>query len=248
MLLRAALSTVFLALVTLAGSFLAFVLRLFDRSGDSVLDLARLWSRLVLGFAGVRVTVEWRGKLEPGQPYVFMANHLSAVDIWALFVALPVRVRMIAKKQLAAIPIFGWAMWAGRFIFVDRANAAAARRSIEEAGRRIRGGDCVLLFPEGTRSRDGRLGAFKKGGFHLAINAGVPIVPMALAGTREAMPAGSLLLRSGHVHVIVGEPIATAGLTDAHRNQLLEEVRAKVAAMLSEPTAPTKLEPAASLS
>src|SRR4051794_710988 len=113
MFLRAFLSTVFVALATLCGSFLAFVFRLFDRSGDSVLDLARLWSRLVLGFAGVKVTVEWRGTIEPGRPYVFMANHLSTVDIWTLFIVLPVRVRMIAKKQLARIPIFGWAMWAG---------------------------------------------------------------------------------------------------------------------------------------
>src|SRR4051812_8704363 len=97
MLVRAILSSAFLAVVTIAGSLLAFVLRLLDRTGNLVVDLARLWSRAVLGFAGVKVTVEWRGKIEPGRPYVFMANHLSAVDIWALYVALPVRVRMIAK-------------------------------------------------------------------------------------------------------------------------------------------------------
>jgi 1-acyl-sn-glycerol-3-phosphate acyltransferase len=250
MLLRAVFSSAFIVLATIAGSLAAFGARLFDRSGDLVLDLARLWSRSVLWFAGVKVTVEWRGKIEPGRPYVFMANHLSAVDIWALYVALPVRVRMIAKKQLASIPIFGWAMWCGRFIFVDRANAVAARRSIEEAGRRIRSGDCVLLFPEGTRSRDGRLGPFKKGGFHLAITASVPIVPLALRGTRAAMPAGSPLLRSGRVHVIVGEPVTTEGLTDADRNRLVEEVHAKVAAMLDEPpppTSPPSLTPAASV-
>src|SRR3954453_8910005 len=239
MFLRAAMSTAFVALATIAGSLMAFVARVFDRSGDLVIDLARLWSRSVLWFAGIKVTVEWRGKLEPGRPYVFMANHVSAIDIWALFYALPVRVRMIAKKQLASIPIFGWAMWCGRFIFVDRANAAAARRSIEQAGRRIRSGDCVLLFPEGTRSRDGTLGPFKKGGFHLAITAGVPIVPMALQGARELMPAGSFLVRSGHVHLIVGEPVSTQGLTDQDHNRLVEDVRAKVAVMLAEPPALT---------
>jgi 1-acyl-sn-glycerol-3-phosphate acyltransferase len=248
MFLRAALSTAFVALATIAGSLMAFLVRIFDRSGDRVLDLARLWSRSVLWFAGIKVTVEWRGKLEPGRPYVFMANHVSAIDIWALFYALPVRVRMIAKKQLASIPIFGWAMWCGRFIFVDRANAAAARRSIEEAGRRIRSGDCVLLFPEGTRSRDGKLGAFKKGGFHLAITAGVPIVPMAVLGARELMPAGSLLVRPGHVHVIIGEPVSTQGLTDDDRNQLVDDVRAKVSAMLAERRASTTLAPAPSAS
>jgi 1-acyl-sn-glycerol-3-phosphate acyltransferase len=239
--LRAALSPLFIAFATICGSLAAFVVRVFDRSGDRVLDLARLWSRAVLGFVGVQVTVEWRGQLEPGQPYVFMANHLSTVDIWALFVALPVRVRMIAKKQLGSIPIFGWAMHAGRFIFIDRANGVAARRSIDEAGRRIRGGDCVLLFPEGTRSRTGEMGPFKKGGFHLAITAGVPIVPVALVGTRESMPAGSWLLRPGHVRVIIGAPVSTAGLAGSDRNRLLEDVRAKVAAMLAEPRTPAPL-------
>jgi len=240
-LVRAALSSVFVVIATLCGASMAFVCRVFDRSGDRVLDLARWWSRAVLGFAGIKVSVEWRGQLEPGKPYVFMANHLSAVDIWALFVALPVRVRMIAKKQLGRIPIFGWAMWAGRFIFIHRANALAARRSIDEAGRRIRGGDCVLLFPEGTRSRTGEMGPFKKGGFHLAISAGVPIVPVALSGTREAMPAGSLLLRPGRVHVVIGAPVPTAGLTDGDRNRLLEEVRAQVVAMLADQQTPPPL-------
>ena len=159
-----------------------------------------------------------------------MANHLSTVDIWSLLAAFPFRVRMIAKKQLGSIPLFGWAMRAGRFIFIDRANAIAARRSIEEAKRRIRAGEMVLLFPEGTRSRDGRLGPFKKGGFHLAVGAGVPIVPVAISGARESMPRGSLLLRPGHVRITVGVPIPTTGLTEQDHQQLLEKVRGIIAA------------------
>jgi 1-acyl-sn-glycerol-3-phosphate acyltransferase len=238
---HAFLAMVFVAVATIIGSLLAFVARLLDPSGDRVVDLARLWSRAVLWVAGVRVTVEWRGQLAPNQPYVFMANHLSAADIWTLFVALPVRVRMIAKKQLARIPLFGWAMQAGRFIFIDRANAIAARRSIDEAKRRIRGGHSVLLFPEGTRSRDGKLGAFKKGGFHLAIDSGVPVVPVAIMGTRECMPRDSFLLRSGNVHVVIGEPVPTAGLTEDDRHRLLEKVRTGIGTMLGGPVA----EPAA---
>jgi 1-acyl-sn-glycerol-3-phosphate acyltransferase len=233
---RAVITLAFIAVATIVGSLMALASSLFDRSGNVVVDLARLWSRGVLGFGGVKVSTEWRGHLAPGQPYVIMANHLSAVDIWALFVALPgrLRMRMIAKKQLSRIPLFGWAMSAGRFIFIDRANAIAARRSIEEAKRRISGGQTVLLFPEGTRSRDGKLGAFKKGGFHLAIDAGVPIVPVALKGTRESMPRGSVLLRPGRVQAIIGEPIPTAGLTDSDRHRLLEQVRARIAEMLGE--------------
>jgi 1-acyl-sn-glycerol-3-phosphate acyltransferase len=232
--IRAVFALAFITVASIIGSLLALASRLFDRSGNTVVFLARQWSRAVLWVGGVDVKVEWRGRLEPDQPYVIMANHLSSVDIWALFVALPVRLRMIAKKQLSRIPLFGWAMTAGRFIFIDRVNAIAARRSIEEAKARIRGGQTVVLFPEGTRSRDGKLGAFKKGGFHLAIDAGVPIVPVALKGTRETMPRGSILLRAGRVQATVGAPIPTAGLSETDRHKLLEQVRTTIAEMLGE--------------
>ena len=141
----------------------------------------------------------------------------------------------LSSGQLARIPLFGWVMWAGRFIFIDRQNAAAARRSIDDAGRRIRGGDSVLIFPEGTRTRDGQLGAFKKGGFHLAMEAGVPIVPIALRGTRALMPRGSLRVKSGEVSVIIGKPIPTSGLTVEDRPALIQRVRDAIAAMAAEP-------------
>jgi 1-acyl-sn-glycerol-3-phosphate acyltransferase len=232
--LRSLLTIPFVAIVTALGSLYGLLMRPFYSSGDNVLGVARWWSRWATRFAGVRIMVDNRAKLEPGQPYVFMANHASTIDIWALFVAIPRPIRMIAKKQLARIPLFGWVMWAGRFIFIDRQNAAAARRSIEAAGRRIRGGDSVLIFPEGTRTRDGQLGPFKKGGFHLAMEAGVPIVPIALRGTRELMPRGSLRARSGEVSVIIGPPIPTSGLTLEDRPAFIERVRNEVASMLEE--------------
>ncbi len=233
--LRALATVLFIAIVTSVGSLWGLLLRLFDPSGDRVLDLARAWSGWVTSFAGVRIQVDNRAHLDPSQPYVFMANHASSLDIWAVFVAIPRRIRLIAKKQLARIPLFGWVMWAGRFIFIDRQNKLAARRSIDLAGERIRRGDSVLLFPEGTRTRDGTLLPFKKGGFHLAMKAGVPIVPVALRGTRELMPRGSYLLRKGTIRVIVGEPIPTQGLSAEDRAQLDERVRGMVAAMLAEP-------------
>ncbi len=232
--LRAALTVLFIAVVTILGSLVGLATRLVDKSGDLILDLARAWSRWITSFAGVKIVVENRANLLPDRPYVFMANHASSLDIWAVFVAIPRRIRLIAKRQLARIPLFGWVMWAGRFIFIDRQNGVAARRSIDEAGRRIHDGDSVLLFPEGTRTRDGTLGTFKKGGFHLAIKAGVPIVPLALRGTRELMPAGSLLLRSGTMTVIIGEPIATQGLSDEERATLNERVRVAVEVLLTE--------------
>jgi 1-acyl-sn-glycerol-3-phosphate acyltransferase len=233
--LRAVASVFFIAAITSIGSILGLLVRLGDPSGDRVLDLARTWSRWVTAFAGVKIDIDNRATLVPGQPYVFMANHASSLDIWALFVVIPRRLRMIAKKQLAWIPLFGWGMSAGRFIFIDRKNPVAARRSIDAACERIRNGDSVVIFPEGTRTRDGELLPFKKGGFHLASKAGVPIVPVALRGTRELMPRGSLLLRGGTMSAVIGEPIPTQGLSDEERAQLPERVRGIIAELLATP-------------
>jgi 1-acyl-sn-glycerol-3-phosphate acyltransferase len=231
---RASLNIALIAVATIVGSVIALVGRLFDSSGDFVIQLARWWSKGITRLSGVRITVVSQAELARDQPYVFMSNHLSTLDIWAAYVAIPLPVRMIAKKQLGRIPLFGWAMAAGRFIFIDRQNAVAARRSIERAKERIHDGTSVLIFPEGTRSRDGKLGPFKKGGFHLAMDAGVPIVPVAMQGTRELMPRGSLLLRPGRMRVTVGAPIPTAGLSIEDRNALVERVHATIAAMLED--------------
>jgi 1-acyl-sn-glycerol-3-phosphate acyltransferase len=241
--IRALLASISFVIATIVGSILALVLGAADRTGDAVLALARLWSRVILGAPGVRVQVSSRVPLDPTRPYVFVANHASMIDIWAVFIAVPASFRFIAKKQLSYIPLFGWAMSAGRFIFIDRQNPLAARRSIDEAARRIRAGQSVVIFPEGTRTRDGRLGPFKKGGFRLAIDSGAAIVPIAIKGSRALMPRGAALIRAGTVTVDIGEPIPTAGLKTDDRNKLIDEVHARVAQMLGE--APAGAAPAA---
>jgi 1-acyl-sn-glycerol-3-phosphate acyltransferase len=225
---RSLVHLLFFIVVTILGALAAIVSVPFDRSGDTVLRLARLWSRVLLWTAGVDLKVRIEGTLDPGEPYVFVANHLSTVDIWALFVAIPRPIRFIAKKQLGQIPLFGWAMAAGRFIFIDRKNPAAARRSINLACHRIRGGSSVAIFPEGTRSRDGLLAPFKKGGFHLAVNAGVKVVPVAIRGAGDVMPPGSLLLRPGEVVVEIGQPIDVSAAKSADRDALIEQVRGEI--------------------
>jgi len=232
--IRALLSTISFVVATILGSLTALVFGAIDRTGDLVFDLARLWSRVILGVPGVKLEVKMNAPLEPAQPYVFMPNHASMIDIWAVFVAIPASFRFIAKKQLARIPLFGWAMAAGRFIFIDRQNTASARRSMSEAARRIRSGQSVVIFAEGTRTRDGRLLPFKKGGFHLAMESGVPIVPVAIKGSRVLMPRGAALIRAGKVMVEFGEPIPTAGLKNGQRDALIDQVRGRVAEMLGE--------------
>jgi 1-acyl-sn-glycerol-3-phosphate acyltransferase len=230
--IRAILSLGSFVVATILGSIISVLLGIVDRTGDLVLRVARLWSRILLGVPGVKVEVTQRAPLDPTRPYVFMANHASMVDIWAVFIAVPVPLRFIAKKQLGRIPLFGWAMRAGRFIFIDRQNAVAARRSIDEAARRIKAGQSVVIFPEGTRTRDGALGPFKKGGFHLAIDSGADIVPVAIQGSRPVMPPGSPLIRAGVVRVEMDEPIPTTGLTSADREALLHRVRDRIQTML----------------
>jgi 1-acyl-sn-glycerol-3-phosphate acyltransferase len=232
--IRALLSTISFVAATIMGSVGALLLGPVDSSGDLVLWLARIWSRVILGVPGVKLDITMRARLEPDRPYIFMPNHASMVDIWAVFVAIPSSFRFIAKKQLSRIPLFGWAMAAGRFIFIDRQNALAARRTMGEAARRIKSGQSVVIFPEGTRTRDGRLCPFKKGGFHLALDSGVAIVPVAIRGSRAVMPRGAALIRAGTVSLEVGEPIPTAGLTVADRDALMRRVRGEIARMLGE--------------
>lgn len=223
--IRALCNVLVFVVVTIVLATAAIASGLFDRSGDTVLHLAKLWSRIVLGAAGVKVVVHQSAPLDRKRPYVFMANHLSAADIWSLYVAIPMPVRMIAKKQLSKIPFIGWAMRIGRFIFIDRQNGTSARRSIDEAVRRIHEGTSVLIFPEGTRSRDGKLGPFKKGGFHLAANSGADIVPVGISGSREVIPRGGMLIRRGVVRINIGAPISTDGIPEADRPALMERVR-----------------------
>jgi 1-acyl-sn-glycerol-3-phosphate acyltransferase len=238
--IRPVVALVTFVVETLVLAAVAVLTGLVDRTGETVFKIARFWSRLVLGVPGVRVKVVKQAALDPKRPYIFMCNHASMIDIWAGFLGVPVSFRFIAKRQLSRIPLFGWAMWAGRFIFIDRQNALAARRSIEEAARRIKSGQSVLIYPEGTRTRDGRLLPFKKGGFHLAIDSGTAIVPMAIEGTRALMPRGAMLIRPGEVRLQIGEPIPTAGLGPGDRERLVKQVRDRIAEMLGEPPATEK--------
>lgn len=161
----------------------------------------------------------------PGEPFIYVMNHQSMVDIMAAFVAIPRNFRFIAKKSLKPIPFLGWYMSATGMVFIDRKNRQAAVRSLDEACQSIRGGISILVYPEGTRSRDGAILPFKKGPFVMAIQAGVPIVPVAVEGSRKILGPDSARLFPATVDFKIGEPIATAGLTFADRDALMRRVR-----------------------
>lgn len=166
------------------------------------------------------------------QPVIFMSNHESQLDPPVLIAALPVPAVYIAKKEVKYMPFVGWAAMAAGVIFIDRGDRERAIQSIQDAARKIRGGKSVVIFPEGTRSRDGRLLPFKKGGFALALDAGVPIVPMATLGGHQVLPRGSAFPRPGRYTIRVGTPIQPAEHPD--REALATAVRQRIEALVDE--------------
>jgi 1-acyl-sn-glycerol-3-phosphate acyltransferase len=207
-----------------ATPVLATVACLFFFREQVFLGCAHLWGRLVLAAAGVKVTREARAPLPQG-PAIYMFNHASNFDIFAIATHLPPRARFIAKKQLGWIPIFGWALHLCGMILIDRENRQKALVQIQAVADKIKSGRPVLMAPEGTRSRDGALLPFKKGGFVMAILAGVPVVPVVIHGAYDIQPRGSLRINPGTVRVVFMAPESTAGLTVEDRGALIEKVR-----------------------
>jgi 1-acyl-sn-glycerol-3-phosphate acyltransferase len=203
-------------------------------SPDYLHAYARFWARVGLRLAGVRLEVEGAGNPPAGQAVIYMPNHQSNFDILALFAGLPGQFRWLAKEELFRIPLFGLAMRRTGYIAVDRADRRKALLSMQEAAQRIAAGTSVVVFPEGTRSPDGHLLPFKKGGFMLALQAQAPVVPVAIAGSHAVMPKGSRWIRGGTIRVAIFPPVPTAGLDAAARDALMERVRVPIARALGE--------------
>jgi 1-acyl-sn-glycerol-3-phosphate acyltransferase len=201
------------------------------------LAMARtMWAPVFLRLALVRLEVVGRQRIDPRQPCVFVANHQSLIDIPVAFAALPSNLHFVVKRELKWIPFVGWYIAAMGMIFVDRRERLGALASVRRAGELIRGGRSVIAFPEGTRSRDGTVAAFKAGSLIPAIEAGVPVVPVAIQGAAAVLPADGIRARPGTIRVIIGEPIATSDLELDQRRQLASEARDRVLALLENTT------------
>jgi 1-acyl-sn-glycerol-3-phosphate acyltransferase len=224
---RVVFACALIAFETAALGLPCIVVGLLDRSGRLAHAIVRLWGRLVLRALGVEVDLE-TVELPLGAA-VYAANHGSALDIPILFGYLPVEFRIIHKRSLYLVPVLGWYLYLGGHIGIDRGKAFRARRSLAAAARRIAGGTSVAVFPEGTRSPDPRIRVFKRGSFLLAINAGVPVVPVCLVGVKAVAPAGLLTLRPGRVALRLRPAIATTGRDPQQAEALAEEVRRRVA-------------------
>jgi 1-acyl-sn-glycerol-3-phosphate acyltransferase len=213
----AAVYTVVVAIITILS-------HPFDqRRGRIYHALGRFWSRGVLWICGLPLRVGGAEQLERGRTYVFVSNHASLFDIPSVIAGAPGNVRIVYKKELERIPIFGWCL--------NRGNRADAMRSVEEAARKIREGDSVLLFAEGTRTLDGKLQSFKRGAFNLAVRSGVPVVPLTINGTFSILRKGSIAINSGPVEIVLGSPIVvdpSGGKEEEFR--VMEAVHAAIAA------------------
>ncbi|HYG69733.1 MAG TPA: lysophospholipid acyltransferase family protein [Anaeromyxobacteraceae bacterium] len=216
--------------VTMVAFFLiSLPVMVLTRSGDLPMWFAKYaWSPSCLWVAGARVEVNRTTPL-PGGPLIFACNHESALDIWALVASLPRIVRFIAKIELFRMPVFGWYMRLGGHVPVDRTHRANAVASLRKAGETVRAGTSLIVFPEGTRSKDGRVKPFKKGPFVVAYEAGVPVVPVAISGAGKITPKHHIAVTPGKIRIAIGEPVTPADFPD--KEALLVEVRRRVIAL-----------------
>lgn len=219
--------------LTLLFSVSAFISSLFDSSGRIYSWHARLWARLALALNCVRVSISGAEHLPDG-PVIFMSNHQSNFDILSLLAALPRQIHWIAKKELFEIPVFGPSMRRGGYIPLDRGDGRKALQSMDEAAATIHQGKSVVLFPEGTRTPDGNLLPFKRGGFILARKADVPVIPVTINGSGRINPAGKIRLYSGGIHITLHPPIAVPA--DLRRSEaeslMMENVRNQIESAL----------------
>lgn len=197
-----------------------------------------IWGPSIFNIAGSKLEVSGLEHVDFSNPHIFVMNHESYMDIPAAFMALPCNIGFIAKKELESVPMFGRTMRESGMIFVDRSNPEKAIASLKAGGALIRSGVNIFAFPEGTRTKSGMIRPFKKGVFMLALEAGVPIVPMGIHGAREVLPHGSFDPDPGLIKVRIGKPINVSSYDKENKDELIKRVRDSVIALNIESGGP----------
>ena len=209
----------------------SLICSLFDRSGGIQHGFARLWSRMILGTIGARVQVEGLNRIDTSQARVYVVNHLSALDIPVLYLHLPFQFRILAKKELFSYPFMGWHLRRSGQIPVVLESPKASVRSLNLAVAALRNNMSLVIFPEGGRSPYGQLQAFMGGAFYAAIKAQVDVVPIALVGTYEMLKMNTWHIKPGPVHMLVGEPIRAAGMSNRDIEKITVKAREAIAGL-----------------
>ena len=226
---RTVFQMVIIGLATLVVGLPAIALGMLvpgrTRKGKIFRWVTKSYSRILLPVFGVNVETRGLSRVDRGKAYVFMSNHASHVDSLALAVSIPHPLHWVFKKELSRIPVFGWVLLSLGQIMVDRRSAAQSRTALSNAAAALEGNNSVLIYVEGTRSKDGKLQPLKKGGFHIALQSGLEIVPVRVSGSHEIIPPGSLRVRPGRVVVELFDPIPTEGKTEADVPELMAKVR-----------------------
>jgi 1-acyl-sn-glycerol-3-phosphate acyltransferase len=223
--IRSALLVMLAVIITAFMSVCALLFPRISPGESKAHKVANLWAMMLLGITSIRVNVIGRENVLMNRPQIFMANHQSDFDILIVLAFIPGQFRWIVKKELFKIPIFGKAMKSAGYIEIDRQNHEKAMKSLEEAAQKIREGKSVMTFPEGTRSKDGTIQPFKQGMFRLAIEAGVPIVPISIIGANKIMPKRTLMIKPGRIKMVIGRPVDVSGYTIETRSDLIQRVR-----------------------
>jgi len=231
--------------VTIPVASTIVFLGLFDRYGRRygrhVDRISRFWSQMILRIGGITLNVNGLDQLDPTRQYIFMVNHQSNIDIPVLFYGLAAfQLRWIAKREALWVPLFGWAMWAAKHIAVNRSDRFDALSSLKKAQQRMAGGVSVVVFPEGTRSPDGRLLPFKRGGILLAVKTRAPIVPVTINGSYRILPKGDWRIRAGEIEVTVGAPLSMINYRLGTLRALTAQVRDFIEKNLCAPAQPQR--------
>lgn len=222
---RSALLVFIAVIVTAFMSVCALIFPRISPGENKAHKIANLWARMLLKLTGIRVKMLGLENVLTNRPQIFMANHQSDFDILIVLAHIPGQFRWIVKKELFKIPVFGKAMKSAGYIEIDRQNHERAMQSLKDAAQKIREGKSVVTFPEGTRSKDGTIQPFKQGLFHLAIQAGVPVVPISIIGAHKIMPKRSLTIHRGEITIIIDRPVDVTEYTIDTRGDLIKRVR-----------------------
>lgn len=219
-------------LITIPLCICQIIAHQFNPTAKNFKRWSGLWGRVLLGVLGIRVHLMQRERLDPNAPYVFVSNHQNLLDILVLAGWLPYPFGFVAKVELRQVPFLGLAIRNSASVFVDRSDPRKSLESLQKAGEKIRRGNSVLIYAEGTRSHSQKLLPFKKGAFALALEAGVPIVPVTIVDSYRLMDERTKVMRPGTIQVVVGTPLDTNGLRRRDIPEVMEKIRTRIAAEL----------------